>query len=272
MGYLGQMIGAIFLGISTVAAHGHEFWIDPEQFEIEKGGNVVAAIRVGELYKGSSYAFVPARFQLFDLIQGDMRGPVQARIGDRPALNMRINEEGLLTVLYVSTDSTVTYDDPDKFVSFTTHKDAEWVLEEHARRGLPEAGFTEIYSRHAKALIAVGEGAGQDAARGLLTEIVALKNPYLDDLSEGMPVRVFYQGEPRKQAQVEIFARRDGEVLAPVTVRTDEDGRAVIPVTPGTQYLLDSVVLRVPAPDIAKATGAVWESLWASLVFGVPAE
>lgn len=270
MGNLRQLVGTILLGLITTAAQGHEFWIDPERFEIAPGENVVAAIRVGERYKGASYAYVPARFRLFDLIQGDLRGPVQARIGDRPALNMRINDEGLLSVLYVSLDSTVTYEEPEKFVSFVTHKDAPWVLEEHKARGLPDAGFTEVYSRYAKALVAVGEGQGEDAARGLLTEIVALKNPYVDDLTEGLPVRVFYENAPRKQAQVEIFARQDGIVLDPVTVRTDDEGVAVIPVTPGTEYLLDAVVLREPAPSVALASGAVWESLWASLAFRTP--
>jgi hypothetical protein len=34
--------------------------------------------------------------------------------------------------------------------------------------------------------------------------------------------------------------------------------------------MLDSVVLREPSDEALEATGAVWESLWASLSFAVP--
>lgn len=115
--------------------------------------------------------------------------------------------------------------------------------------------------------MAVGDGGGQDHAFGLLTEIVALANPYTDDLSGGMPVQVLYDGAPRPDAQVEVFAKQ-GEAVTISTVRTDAEGRALVPVSPGTRYMLDSVVLReVPAGAF---DGAVWESLWANLTFAVP--
>ena len=231
---------------------------------------MIADIRVGEAFKGSAYAFVPARFRSFDLAQGDLRGPVDMRIGDRPALNMRIADGGLLSVIYVSQDSTVTYDDRDKFLSFIEHKDAAWLLDEHARRGLPDIGFTEVYSRYGKSLVKVGDGAGADTRHGLTIEIVALKNPYTDDLSDGLPVQVFYDDAPRADAQVEVFARKADDTVEITKTRTDAEGLAVIPVEPGVEYLIDSVLLREPSPKVSQAANAVWESLWASLTFRVP--
>ena len=55
------------------------------------------------------------------------------------------------------------------------------------------------------------------------------------------------------------------------SVRTDADGRALVPVTPGSEYLLDTVVMQ-PAPEPQAASDPLWLSYWASLTFQVPAK
>ncbi len=63
----------------------------------------------------------------------------------------------------------------------------------------------EAYSRYSKTLIGVGKSAGADRRTGLETEIVALTNPYTDDLSRGMRVQLFYRSEVRPNAQIAVF-------------------------------------------------------------------
>ena len=95
-------------------------------------------------------------------------------------------------------------------MNFIKHKDFEGLPEAHLARGLPEVGFVESYRRFAKSLIAVGSGVGQDRPVGLEIEIVALSNPYADDLSEGMAVQVLLNAAPRAYVQVEVFSRPAG--------------------------------------------------------------
>ena len=109
-----------------------------------------------------------------------------------------------------------------------------------------------------------------DRETGLETEIIALENPYTRENGAPLPVKVIYQGTPRPAAQVEIFARGPDGVVVVTTVLTDPEGVAQIPVQPGYDYLLDSVVLRIPAEDVAAQYKAVWETLWASLSFSIP--
>ncbi|RVT85369.1 DUF4198 domain-containing protein [Rhodobacteraceae bacterium CCMM004] len=255
------------------ASQAHEFWIDPVDYTVAPGDPVIADLRVGEAFSGSAYSYIPQRIRLFETAQGADRTPVEMRMGDRPALSMSAPETpGLLAVLHVTTDNRLTYSDWDTFVRFVTHKDAAWTLDAHAARGLSEDGVVEIYSRYAKALVAVGTGAGQDRAYGLTTEIVALANPYADDVSAGLPVQVLYRDAPRPGAQVEVFDKAPGGAVAVTTLAADSDGIAVVPVAPGHRYLIDAVVLREPDPARAEETGAVWESLWASLTLEVPAD
>ena len=237
---------------------------------MDAGAPIVAATRVGQEFKGASYSYNPGTFRQFEIAQGAERVPVEGRLGDRPAVNQAAPGDGLAVVLHVTVDSALTYDDLEKFRTFVTHKDAAWVLEAHAARGLPETGFSEAYSRYAKALVAVGTGAGEDQAFGLLTEIVGLANPYTDDVSGGVPVALTYDGAPRANAQIEVFEKGADESVEIFTVRTDADGHALVPVKPGHRYMLDAVVLREPSAALSNDLGVVWESLWANLTFAVP--
>ena len=265
-----SLAALVAAALTTGAARGHEFWIDPIDFTVAPGAEIAADIRVGEVYEGVAYSYIPANFRRFEIAEGDALRPVEARIGDRPALAQAAGD-GLQVIVHVTKDYRLDYADFAKFEAFVRHKDAEWTLAAHAARNLPDQGFGEAYSRHAKSLVAAGDGAGADRAFGLETEIVAEANPYTDDLSGGMPVRLLYRGAPRTEAQIEVFEKDADGAVAVTTVRTGADGRAVVPVQPGRRYMLDAVVLREPAPALAAELGVVWESLWANLTFEVPA-
>ncbi|MGH1331025.1 MAG: DUF4198 domain-containing protein [Paracoccaceae bacterium] len=266
------LTGPIFAALtlcSTTIAFGHEFWISPQKYQLAEGEPIIAALRVGQDFKGASYAYLPPEFERFDLVQGDRLRAVEGRIGDRPALNMAAPNDGLWIVVHETRDYILRYSEAEKFVKFTTHKDFPEVVARHAERGFAPAGFAEAYRRFGKSLVAVGAGAGQDRDVGLRTEIVARANPYTDDLSGGLPVDVYFEGAPRVDVQVEVFARYGPEDVRISTVRTDENGRAIIPVEPGVEYLLDAVVM-LPLEAKDAAQDPVWNSLWASLTFKTP--
>ena len=115
----------------------------------------------------------------------------------------------------------------------------------------------------------LAQGLDKTHNKGWKIEIVALNNPYTDDVSAGLPVQVFYREKPRINAQVEIFERSSDGVVEVSTVQTNAEGIAIVPVKSGYAYLLDNVLLREPSEALAQETGAVWETLWAALTFEV---
>lgn len=243
--------------------------MSPENYQVASGENIVAALRGGQKFSGGPFSYLPQRFVRFDLVQGDSVIAVQGRIGDRPALNMAAPNTGLWIAVHETTDSRITWDEWEKFAGFVRHKKLGNALQDHADRGLPDTGFSENYRRFIKSLIAVGDGAGADMVVGLRTEIVALANPYTDDMSGGMPVLVLFEGAPRVGAQIEIFAKDAEGIIIISTVETDAEGRALISVLAGHEYLLDAVIL-LPLDAASVESGSVWESLWAALTFRVP--
>jgi hypothetical protein len=257
--------------ISAGSAIAHEFWVDPEAYSVAKGQPIVAHTRIGQEFEGASFSYLPQNFRRYDLLQGGTLAPITSRMGDRPSFNQPAPGEGLAVIASVTGDFKLVYDSAEMFRDFVTHKDFEWALEVHAERGHPETGFGEAYSRYAKSLVGVGHSEGSDSRLGLLTEIVALANPYTDDLADGLPVQVFYDDAPRGDVQVELFEKSADGTVDITLHRTDDQGVARLPVRPGYVYMVDSVVMRDPPPDKAEEMGVVWESLWANLTFAVPA-
>ncbi len=271
MGRLSVLISALMLAISTDSAKSHEFWLSPADYTVEAGAEMAVTLRVGQSMKGAPIAFLPHDITRSEVVEGDTVRPVTGRMGDSPAIVMPAGADGLAVVVHETGDSRVTYQDFAVFTRFIEHKDLKGALDAHAARGLPATGFQETYRRYAKSLIAVGSGVGSDRVMGLKIEIVALANPYTDDLSAGLPVLVLLDGAPRVDVQVEVFATAADASVTINRYRTDAAGRVVVPVQADTEYLIDSVSL-VALPNDVVTTGPVWHSDWASLTFRVPGE
>lgn len=265
-------LAALAMASMSSSVQAHELWLDPLKFQIDGDEQIIADIKVGEKFSGSRQPFIPDNFLRFDISLKDEIVPVSGRLGDRPAANVPVLGDGLNILIYQSTVLDVFYNEWEKFVRFTKHKDFKGATERHIERGLPkDERFREVYSRFAKSLVAVGNGDGQDRAFGLETEIVALENPYTGNISDGLDIQVFYQNEPRIDAQVEIFERspiEDAEVNV-FTTRTNSEGIATIYVKAGHIYQLDAVVLREADPVLFD--DAAWETLWANLTLAIPA-
>ena len=59
------------VAFSTGAVLGHEFWIDPLEFRVETGEPIQAEIRVGQVYQGSGYSYLPRNFRRFEIVESN---------------------------------------------------------------------------------------------------------------------------------------------------------------------------------------------------------
>ena len=265
--FIHAAVSAVVLcGLST-AAMSHEFWIEPEKFQVETGENLVVDLRNGQNFVGSKLAYFENSFTRFETAMGDSVTPVNGRLGDRPAMQMVPDTDGLLIILHETTPSKVRYKEWPKFLKFAGHKDFKDIEARHDALGFPRDVFRESYTRHAKALVAVGAGQGTDRAFGLKTEFVALSNPYDANFDGVMRVQVLLDDKPRVDVQVEVFYRAPDDTITVTLHRTDTAGIATIPVTTG-DYLFDAVVLEPFTGDGPE--DVVWQTFWAALTFHVP--
>lgn len=250
-------------------ATAHELWIEPLAYQIEADANLEAHIVNGEEFEGTKLAFLPRTIQNFVVFSGQQMARVDSRIGDRPALNRAALGDGLHIIAYQTNPTTVNYPNWEKFQKFVDHKDLGDLRPIHNERGLPEENFLEVYTRYSKSLIGVASGAGSDRRVGMETELVALANPYTDNLSE-MPVQLHYRNDVRANEQIEVFEKAPDGTIEITLHRTDDDGIGRFPVKPGHAYMVDAVYIREPSESLAAETRGVWETMWANLTFSIP--
>ncbi len=248
----------------------HEFWIEPQAYQVAPDEKMQAVLLNGQEFEGSELGFLPLRFTRFTMASGMRQANVENRIGARPALDTPPLAEGLHAIGYQSRMSTLGYSEWEKFMKFADHKDFQDIQARHDARGLPRTGFNEGYWRLAKSLIGVGHAQGTDFRQRLAVEFVALDNPYTDDVSAGLRVQLFYLDDIVADGQVELFEKAPDGTVNITLHRTGADGISTLPVKPGHSYLIDHVVLREPTAELAAQADIVWETLWASLTLAIP--
>ena len=269
--FLSRLLTVLLCAAPIAPLAAHEFWIEPDAYQVSLGDSIQADLKNGENFAGARLSYLERDTVRHEMAIAGAVQPIVSRSGDRPAVQMTGPAvEGLLVLVHETDASRITYKTWEKFMKFVNHKDFRTAEADHIAAGWPQEDFRESYSRHVKTLIGVGNGLGADRAFGMATEFVALSNPYDPAFDGTMQVVLSYQSAPRPDAQIEVFERGpDGEVVVSLH-RTDAKGNASIPVKAGHAYLFDAVVLR-KAPDPGDDPKApVWETLWAGLTFAVP--
>jgi len=79
-----------------------------------------------------------------------------------------------------------------------------------------------------------------------------------------LPVQILHEGKPL--ANVLVVAMNAEAPMNKIKARSDKSGRASLSLDRAGYWLVKAVHMR-PAPA---ASGADWESLWASLTFELP--
>ncbi|SHE54775.1 protein of unknown function [Loktanella atrilutea] len=260
----------LMLALLASPVSAHEYWLQPLDYTVNPDATLMAQIVNGSDYVGQKLPYLPQRFVRFDDVVNGTASPVAGRTGDIPAVQIPNPPEGLNVLVYQAQNATVDYKDWDTFVRFTEHKDFPGILDRHRERGFAEEAFREVYSRYSKSLVAVGDGQGADQRDGLETEIVALTNPYADDLADGMKFQLWYGDAPRANVRFEVYDRSPDGTVTQTFLKTDDQGMVTVPVQPGYTYMADAVLIREPAADLAAETGALWETLWANMTWAVP--
>ena len=245
----------------------HEFWVEPLSFQVEIDGEVALDLKVGEMLEGQSYPYLSHKFGRYQITDAAGVHNLIADEGDIPSVVYDATVPGLHVIAYHALPEPLTYDALQDFADFLNEEGLGYVMDRHLARGLPETGFTEAYSRHAKALIQVGPpvAGSADQPTGMAYELVALRNPYLP--GDRLPVQLLWQGTAVPDAQVAVF-HRSGATVTRTTYLTDAQGIADIPLSGDGTYLLSSVRMEETPPD----SGAAWHSIWASLTFAIEQE
>jgi uncharacterized GH25 family protein len=249
---------------------GHELWIDTTDFKVEKDTVINLNLRNGENFDGFSLGYFDRSVKEFYWRQNGKKFDNNSRQGDNPALQISPTDNGLVSIIYVSKPSIIKYKDFSKFQNFVMEKHSPGAVEIHKNLDFPLENFSEIYTRYSKALVGVGTSKGFDTENNLELELVALENPYTDNMADGIEILALYNGNPRAFSNLNVFERSNTDSsVNTFVVKTNDKGVAVVEVKNDCTYLIDNVIIRPANKKLFKDRGVIWESLWAALTFSV---
>ena len=256
----------IFKGEPSIS---HEMWLDTTTFRQAVGNEFQISLKNGQMFEGIELSYFKNRFSEFYYVNDDKKFNIKSRMGDTPVAVLSSNSNGLITGVYVSTKSTITYKSMDKFADFATEKGENWAIETHLNSKFPETNFREDYYRFSKILIGVGDAKGADQSMGLKHELIALNNPYIISPSDEFSVQLLFNGQPQKNKKITIFERKTDKTVGVRTALTDSNGVCKFTVTQGNEYLVDNVILEL---NNQPKNDTFWTSYWAALTFRVSNE
>ncbi len=275
----GTLLCALWAVAHGPAAHAHEFWIEPRDFTPTVAGPLVAELYTGEYLRAEPSPWNPARFERFELVDADGARDITGARGRLPAVRIPLRADGLQVLVAESVPTALRYPSFEKFTEFVTLEGAPEIAAAHLEAGLPTTNLVELYTRHAKALVRAGDGGpSAPVALGLELELVALDDPYGSAVGEGTTLRfeLLLDGAPLVDHQVAMFHRTGAAGAQGASTeatrdiaRTDADGRVGFSARGAGTHLVSAVLIRRPSARTMLSTGATWESLWASLSFGL---
>lgn len=269
---LTKILNTLFYNLLTLfvclPVTAHEYWLHPDDFIINSEDNIEAHIKIGQNFKGNRYAYLPSKVKSITIHLGDKTAEVKPRLGDYPAISSIPLGQGLNIIALESQLETLNYKHFDKFKAFVQNEGIDWVLAAHKKRQLPQTGFTESYRRYTKSLIQVADAKGQDRYLGHEFEWLLLSNPYMDTSDEFI-AQLWWRGQVFSNSQARLLIQANGHLIEKI-LTTDKQGKVSFKRVANALYLLNAVHIIEPDAKVVDDTGALWESLWASLTFATP--
>lgn len=261
-------LALLVLLLAGPALSAHDLWIEPAAFSPAPGQRVAVRLRLGQGFRGDPIPRDPKLLERFVALGARGEAPIPGVANTEPAGFASFPAPGLQVLVYDSRREPVELD-AAKFEEYLREEGLQKIISLRAERGQSAAPGREVFSRCAKALVAVGGKEagtrGHDRIAGLPLELVPQKSPYALAPGGELPVRLLYQGKPL--ADVLVIALQKGRAGEAVSARTDAKGRVALRLDRTGAWLVKAVHM-VPAP---RETGVDWESFWASLTFEIPA-
>jgi uncharacterized GH25 family protein len=262
------LVGLASALLFSTAAHGHDYWLEPDSFFPAPDSNVAVHLHVGDKFVSEEERPFQKKPTLrFQLIAGKETVDLAA-LGQEdktPVARAAVKVTGTYLVAMERDVQRIKLD-AEKFNKYLAEEGLEAILEQRRKAGEDKSAGKERYTRYLKCLLQAGDARTETWKRelGQKLEIIPEANPYDLKADAKWTIHVVFDGKPLANAKVSVHRRSKDETTTQ-TATTSKEGQATFLLEGEGAYLVRLVHMR-------RCTGddeADWESFWSALTFGM---
>lgn len=256
----------LWLILITSLTQAHEFWMLSSKFRYNVGETAGIDFKVGENFLGDYWDLQKHKVERLDAHNRTGVKSILNHVKTTKGNNIQYHFASVGTHL-ISLQSSAAYveSESEVFNEYLKEDGLENIIEHRTRTNTMDEMAREYYTRYAKLLIQSGDRTDETYRKsaGLKYEIIPQKNPY--DLNPGdyLPCLVLYEGQPASHTLVKVWNQVGNRTFLQ-NIYTEKDGTITFPISNSGSWMVSSVkMIR------SNYEGADYESMWASLVFGI---
>lgn len=245
----------------------HEFWLEPQKFNLKKGEALKLNFRVGENFHGDNWSGTRSSVQSLSLYYNGIKDDLAPLISDEDAgdsLNLQFFDEGTGMISYHSTNKRIELE-PDKFLEYLKEDGLDSAMAYREAHHETDSIGKEYYQRSVKTIFQVGKQHDKTyaIACGLPLEFIASQNPYSISKGQVLKIRLLFQQLPLKGAKVKVWHKLNGKVKME-EYRSNAYGDIQFVPSLAGRYMVSAVHMQ----HIDTSISTHWQSYWGSITWG----
>ncbi len=261
-----QTISVIILLLISWLAQAHEFWLEPQKFVFDIGEKIEVKLQVGEAFTGKAWDLTRHEIEHFTLYNkaGKQDLTAIANRATSSTIEYLLNQQGTSVFTLESNQAFIELD-AEKFNAYLKEDGLDKIITDREKKGEAKTGARELYRRYAKLMVQVGKGTDDTYKRrtGMELEIVPDANPYAITTGDYLGCVVYYQGKPLPHTLVKVWSHVGNRIFLQ-NIYTEDDGAIKFPISTKGPWMVSTVQMKK-----SEKPNADYESMWASLVFGI---
>ena len=245
----------------------HEFWLEPQKFNLKKGEALKLNFRVGENFHGENWNGTRASVESLTLYYNGIKDDLESLIPEEEpgdSLNLQFFDEGTGMISYHSTNKRIELA-PDKFLEYLKEDGLDSAIAYREAHQETDSIGKEYYQRSVKTIFQVGKQMDKtyNISCGLPLEFIPAKHPYTLTKGQTLKLRLLYHQSPLKDVKVKVWHKLNGKVKME-EYRSNANGEIQFVPSLAGRYMVSAVHMQ----HIDTSMNTHWQSYWGSITWG----
>jgi uncharacterized GH25 family protein len=244
----------------------HEFWLQSAKFRYTVGETMTVDFKVGENFTGEFWDLSVHKVEKAEMHFPGGVTPLKEAVKPTKGKNLSYKFAKAGThILALQSNPAFIELEGEKFNEYLKEDGLDNILDLRTKSNSLDKPAKEFYQRFAKLMVQAGNVTDETYRKraGFRLEIMPLTNPYALKNGDYLECRVLYETKPSAHQLVKVWSHIGNRIFLQ-NIYTENDGTIKFPISSSGPWMISTVKM-IPS----EKEGADYQSMWASLVFGI---